>query len=91
MFIYVLRPGWGDKFYGQKKWHYVPVISEVVIQVTSKSWFIDVKKKKKSYNSIIETVPWIGPFIDVKTMNIHLYDSEKYIQRRIEGPAKHLI
>ena len=47
MFIYVLGPGWGDKFYGQKKWHYVPVISEVVIQVTSKSSFIDVKKNEK--------------------------------------------
>ena len=25
----------------------------------------------KNENSIIETIPWITPFIDIKTMNIH--------------------
>ena len=25
----------------------------------------------RNENSIIEIIPWIGPFIDVKTMNIH--------------------
>ena len=25
----------------------------------------------KNDDSIIETIPWITPFIDVKTMNIH--------------------
>ena len=25
----------------------------------------------KKYDSIIEDIPWIRPFIDVKTMNIH--------------------
>ena len=25
----------------------------------------------KNYDSVIEAIPWIRPFIDVKTMNIH--------------------
>ena len=25
----------------------------------------------KNYDSVLEAIPWIRPFIDVKTMNIH--------------------